>query len=386
MEQPQVAAASNELGLTVLKHLYNKSKDGHLVFSPVALAATLTMTLAGSRTSTASLIAKTMHVPASGGDKVHEQFREYLTSLQSSCDRDEFCLGARVYVDNKWPVLEEFKSQLQNWYMEAPRNMDLKHEAGRSEINNWVAELTKGQVVDLLGPGAMEGDIRLVSGTYVKGKWDQQFPPQGTQPLPFIVAPGQSESVQTMCNTGRYPYIKDNELRFAAIEVPYKGKELGMIIFLPDEVFGLEVLMKNLTHAHVEKIIADLYMADCTINLILPKFELKSSLQLNAVMDDLGLSDLYNPQTVDLSGMSSRGLCLAGVDHASVIKLDEEGSPPVVTPANQSRTKTGKSVKSVKAGSSNILKVRVDHPFMFVVVDRRVKSYLSMGFLTNPTL
>jgi serine protease inhibitor len=44
-----------------------------------------------------------------------------------------------------------------------------------------------------------------------------------------------------MLNEKVYGFYKDNDLKATAIELPYKGKELAMLIILPDADFGYEV-------------------------------------------------------------------------------------------------------------------------------------------------
>ena len=39
----------------------------------------------------------------------------------------------------------------------------------------------------------------------------------------------------------KFAYIQDSDLACSAIEIPYKGKDLSMVIILPDADFGLQV-------------------------------------------------------------------------------------------------------------------------------------------------
>ena len=48
----------------------------------------------------------------------------------------------------------------------------------------------------------------------------------------------------------KFSFVEDDTLACTAIEIPYKGKDLSMVVILPDEDFGLEVsfyMYQNLT-------------------------------------------------------------------------------------------------------------------------------------------
>ena len=73
------------------------------------------------------------------------------------------------------------------------------------------------------------------------GNWDVQFSEKQTQPQSFKIAPGQTKSVPTMNAKKKYKVGQSNGLQCRAIEIPYKGKDLSMIVILPNEDFGLQV-------------------------------------------------------------------------------------------------------------------------------------------------
>ncbi|KAH9508355.1 Leukocyte elastase inhibitor C [Bulinus truncatus] len=211
-------------------------------------------------------------------------------------------------------------------------------------------------------------------------KWDRGFEAKNTQLLPFVVAPGTSEDVPMMCITGRYPYIKDNDLRYSAIELPYQGGHLGVVIILPDEYFGLGDLLRNMNLETVAELLKNLYMADSPVNLIVPKFKIKNTFQLAPVVSQLGMDDAFQSDKATFSGMvsPSEGLSLSTIIHAAAVLVDEEGTMPTASKNSKARPKTG---------CSNILKVRVDHPFLYAIVDKRISNtFLYIGHVSNPIL
>ena len=73
------------------------------------------------------------------------------------------------------------------------------------------------------------------------GDWDEQFEAHNTRSHPFKVSPEETKSVPMMCAKRKYAYIERQDLKCKAIEIPYKGRELSMVVILPTEDFGLQV-------------------------------------------------------------------------------------------------------------------------------------------------
>lgn len=49
-----------------------------------------------------------------------------------------------------------------------------------------------------------------------------------------------SKSVQMMKQTSRFNFVSLENVQAKILEIPYKGKELSMMVLLPNEVDGLQ--------------------------------------------------------------------------------------------------------------------------------------------------
>lgn len=83
-------------------------------------------------------------------------------------------------------------------------------EGGRVHINNFVEDVTKGNIKDLLIPGALSQDTKLVlaNAAYFKGQWASKFDPRFTQKAIFYEANDKQTFVDMMQKTGFYNYGK----------------------------------------------------------------------------------------------------------------------------------------------------------------------------------
>ena len=90
-------------------------------------------------------------------------------------------------------------------------------------------------------PQARRGETANTGIFSYPGKWDNEFNPKRTIPHHFTVSPSQTNEVSMMRTTAGMSYIEDGQLGCQAVELPYKGGELSMVVILPDEITGLQV-------------------------------------------------------------------------------------------------------------------------------------------------
>ena len=93
--------------------------------------------------------------------------------------------------------------------------------------------------------------------------------------------------------------------RFKAIELPYKGNDLSMIIFLPKDIDGLTSLEKKLTNDNVRNWINKLlnsYKQEVSVSL--PKFKTTAEFELSDILAQMGMPHAFI--CADFSGMTGR--------------------------------------------------------------------------------
>ena len=106
------------------------------------------------------------------------------------------------------------------------------------------------------------------------------------------------------------------------------------------------------------------------------KFELKNPLSA------LGMSSAFDMANADFSGMSGEGkadLVLDEVFHKAFVKVNEEGT--------EAAAATG-AVMMLRCAMvpRQPMKIDVDHPYLFVVVDKRANdNVLFFGKIHNPS-
>lgn len=92
-------------------------------------------------------------------------------------------------------------------------------QATRIHINNWVSNITKGQIRDLLPPTAIDSntDLVLVNAVYFKGLWAHRFDPSDSKRDIFYASGSENFSIKYMRQKGNFNYGERRASQLAII-------------------------------------------------------------------------------------------------------------------------------------------------------------------------
>jgi len=158
------------------------------------------------------------------------------------------------------------------------------------------------------------------------------------------------------------------------LELPYAGRHLSMIVFLPKTVDGLAEFEKALTTEKLADCLSSL--KETEIDVTLPKFKVTAELSLKETLCALGMGLAFEKDRADFSGLDGRkDLYLSAVVHKAFVDVNEEGTEAAAATAATFTFVSGRIGGPV---------FRADHPFVFLIRDRRTGSVLFLGRLVNP--
>jgi len=80
----------------------------------------------------------------------------------------------------------------------------------QNHINEWVSNMTKGHIRDLLPPNSIdeETDLVLVNAVYFKGLWAHRFDPKNSQRDIFYSSGMQNSVITFMRQKGQFNHRK----------------------------------------------------------------------------------------------------------------------------------------------------------------------------------
>lgn len=188
----------------------------------------------------------------------------------------------------------------------------------------------------------------------------------------FTTLDGSVVQAEMMRQSDSFAFAALGEL--SAIELPYLGDELAMLVIVPEPGSFADV-EAGLDPSALAAVVDAL--SPTQVNLGLPRFEIRSQVALADVLRALGMEVAFDPGAADFSAMTGdRDLYIADVVHEAFIAVDEEGTEAAAATA---------VVMGVTSAPAEPVELVVDRPFVFALRDTTTGAILFLGRVVDPT-
>ena len=141
-----------------------------------------------------------------------------------------------------------------------------------------------------------------------------------------------------------------------------------------EELDGLAELEEGLTIDRMNQWMKKL-RSDRPVITYLPKFKMRSEFRLSGALKSMGMTSAFRDDA-DFSEMSkSEELLISEVIHQALVDVDEKGT--------EAAAATGLIMRTTAFQPTPVF--RADHPFMFIIREKRSNAFLFMGRLNDPS-
>jgi serpin B len=386
-EQLGTLVQGNTAFATELFTLLSRQGDGNLFFSPYSISIALAMTYAGATGTTATEMADVLHFDLPS-DQLHAAFNRLDLEMEARADVDtadddkrepfELTIANSIWAEKTYDFQPPFLQTLATHYGAGARLVDYRNdpEGAREAINGWVREETNERIPELIPQGAVDTMTRLVltNAIFFKASWAEQFSKDSTRDGEFTLLSGSTVTAEMMHSGGSQtvPYAEGNG--YQAIDLPYLGNEMSMLVILPDEG-EFDSFESGLDAAALDTILASL--ESHAVDLVLPKFEFSSEVPLKQALTTLGMAEAFQAGIADFSGMDgTRDLYISDVLHQAFVSVDEEGTEAAAATA---------VVMRVTSAPLDPKLFQADRPFIFLIRDSVTGAVLFIGRVLDPT-
>jgi serpin B len=362
--------------------LYEKLAGTHvgknLFLSPFSIRVALAMCAVGARGETRRVMADLIGAPESV-DEQNRQFARLLRSIHGEGDRPFQLVTANAIWgqqgDHFNPGFQQAVADFYDGAFHVVNFVTLPDEAMQT-INEWVSDKTREKIKELIKRDFITAGTRLIltNAIYFKGQWDEEFEMVRTKDEEWH-GPNAIGNAPMMHRTGGYLYCEGNG--FQALDLPYKGGQLSMLVVLPRKKDGLAALERLFASGGTYQQVTDGLDHEETVIVSIPRFKLESEFKLKPVLCDMG-ADLAFSDSADFSGIGDEPLKISEVVHKAFVEVDEEGTEAAAA------TAVGMVMCAAVIPSQEPKVFRADHPFLFFIRDRKTNAVLFSGRVLDP--
>jgi serpin B len=360
-----------------------RSEDGNIVVSPYSISVAFAMQHAGAREQTAREIEEVLHFTLRT-QRLDAAFDRLALALDSRQNRQvKLSIANRLFGAQLLPFRTSFLRELTRHFAAPMAAVDFagRPEAARRLINRWVARQTADRIRELIGERQITRRTQLVivNAIYLNARWSTRFLTQRTSDQRFVRLDDTRVNVPTMHHDGWMASARTDD--YVAVELPYRGDKLAMLLVMPTPG----------TFPRFERSLDPSVLADVVralrgrgTMLALPKFSIRTSLDLGATLQRMGMKDAFDRDVADLYDMTTippgqlPRLFIAKVLHQAFLSVTERGTEAGAATAIIDEGATG--------GMEGYVQATFDHPFLWFIRDRVTGTVLFMGRVVDPSV
>ncbi len=239
--------------------------------------------------------------------------------------------------------------------------------AFRSWINDNTGKLLENEVSEL----EFDKEVRmaLASTIYYKSTYLSPYV-VGKEKAVFHGTSGDQKSV--MMHKSMSAYYIDNDLFSGFIE---ELQNENMLLIMPKEGVSFKKMLED------EKFIKAVFGEPensfdiASLRITLPPFDATSKVQLKDTLLSLGITGIFGDDLTAFSQIADNELYVSSMEHACRVKADENGV--------EAAAYTVEMMKETAMYPQEIIDIRFDRPFMFIIRSNLDNTILFCGTIRN---
>lgn len=370
-----------EWSVNVYNHLRATGEDENILFSPLSIALAMGVMELGAQGSTLKEIRHSMGYESLKSGEEFSFLRDFSSMVSAEEGHYVMKIANSLFVQNGFPINEEFLQMMKMYFNAEVNHVDFSENvAVANYINKWVENYTNSLLKDLVSPGDFDAvtHLALINAVYFKGNWKSQFRPENTRTFSFTKDDESEVQIPMMYQQGEFYYGEfsdgSNEAGgiYQVLEIPYEGDEISMMLVLSRQEVPLATLEPLLKPQLIEEWANSVKKQK--VEVYLPRFTVEQEIDLKDILKALGVTEIFI-KDANLTAMSDKKeLFLSKAVHKSFIEVNEEGSEAAVA----------SGMIAISRMAVLFPQVIVDHPFLFLIKNRKTGTILFMGRVMHP--
>ena len=367
--QKQMRDNNNEFAWRLFRTTQEaEDRQGSSVLSPLSVTYLLGMMDAGAAGSTRDEITDVLGF---GNDvaAVNEYYKKMIdgsaiadpaaTVKTANCIEVNSALGIGL--------LPQFVENMKHYYYAQIEALDFTKGNALDKINSWCKDHTDGMIPSILDQLSPDMAMIMLNAIYFKADWNAKFDKKYTRKMDFTLPNGTTAKRDIMHIKVRTFYGQNDNC--SVVRLPFGSGAYGMYILLPAEGVSLEELIQGMNFQDLNANIYNTYLGD--IDILLPKFETSSKVQLIRPLSDMGIKSAFDPFSADFSNMTNAPLFVSVMLQKAKIEVNEDGAKAAAV------TMAGFTYTSYEPYQN--FDFHATRPFLYLILEESTRSIFFIG-------
>ncbi|XP_051512479.1 neuroserpin-like [Myxocyprinus asiaticus] len=374
-----------EFSVRLYHQLQITGGEENIIFSPLSVALALGMVELGARGSSLEEIRQAVGYSHFREDEEFSLLSNLTQALSTDEEQYVVRLANSLFLQTGVHFSEDFLHLMNKYFKAEVETVDFSESAAVAEhINSWVQNHTESKIHNLVSADDFSSVtmIMLVNAVYFRGSWKNLFRPENTRTFSFTKDDGSEVQTLMMYQQGDFYYgeFSDGTTEaggvYQVLEMLYEGEDMSMMIVLPRQEVPLASLEPIIKAQLLEEWANNVKRQK--VEVYLPRFKVEQKIDLRDTLQQLGIKNIFS-KDADLSAMTAemaegQDLFIGKAVQKAYLEVTEEGAEGAAGSGMIALTRTLVLYPQVMA----------DHPFFFIIRNRKTGSILFMGRVMTP--
>jgi len=376
--EQQLVEADQSFSHELFRSVVAEDDKENIFISPLSVSFALGMALNGAEGQTFEEMQETLGFTSLNLQEINEGYESLMGLLNGIDPNVVMNIANSAWLrENAININQDYVERIKTHFDAEFSELDFTNSDATDIINDWVNQKTNGKIEKLFNNKIPPEMVLLLINTLVfEAEWTNQFDPEHTEKASFHLETGDSTEVDMMKRRAVYPSLFNEEVNM--LNIPYGDSLFAMTVLMPaDKSTNVEEFIEeSVTRENLD--IWTNNQSDQRVDLQLPRFELKYDIQLNEILELIGMEKAFKENEANFTGMladsssTRKKLFIDEIKHKTFIQVDEQGT--------EASAATSVGIVPTSAPPAMI----VDRPFVFIIRERTSGANLFMGMVKNP--
>jgi serpin B len=243
--------------------------------------------------------------------------------------------------------------------------LPLADPATVNAINDWVAKKTNNLIPQIVNDNIADAGLIALNALYFKDDWAVSFNKTQTQLAAFRDSGGGVSDVPMMHGTMNMPFRTAG--RFAAVDLRYKSGRFSLTLVTTRDTPATFAQFASVTNW----LSGDGFELS-SVNVTMPRFTLRQSMDLLPALDAAGLGSARHDRAA-FAPITSNVLDISAILQKVYVGINEQGT--------EAAAATSVMVRAASIAPTRTDAVAFDKPFIFALRDNATGLLLLSGYL-----